>query len=330
MSYKNSNKTKIVAGVDIGGTNTVVGILDINNKIICENSFETRPEEGIDSFIIRLAGIIKTEYGKFEKKYELNGIGIAAPSVNFFNGTMESPANLNWGNVNFIELMNRHFDLPIVLLNDANAAALGEYTFGACRGMKNFIVLTLGTGLGSGIFINGKLLHGENGLAGELGHTIVEPNGRQCSCGRNGCLETYVSATGIRRSVYHFLAHSTEKSELRNINFNELTGEKISELANAGDKIASMVFEYTGSVLGKALANAVTFYNPEAIVLFGGLAESNHLLLEPTKIHFEKFLLNIYKGKVQIIKSELQNGRAAVLGACIFIKDTINNKATYI
>lgn len=330
MTDKITEKQKIVAGVDIGGTNTVFGIVDANNKIIFENSFETKPEEGVDSFINRLAHNIKSDCSKLENKYTLSGIGLAAPSANYLNGMIESPANLKWGNVNLIEMMKKYFDLPIVILNDANAAAVGEHTFGAGRGMKNFIVLTLGTGLGSGIFINGELLHGENGLAGELGHTIVDSNGRKCSCGRNGCLETYVSANGIKRSVSYFLCHSNEKSALRNISFNELTSKKISELANTNDPIALKVFEYTGEVLGKALANTVTFFNPEAIIMFGGLADADNLLLAPTSFYFEKYLLNIYKGKVQILKSELQNGRAAVLGACTFIQKTISNDLIYV
>ena len=330
MTNKILNKQKITAGVDIGGTNTALGILDNNNKIIFENTFETKPEEGVGSFVERSADIIKNGYLRLENKYELEGIGIAAPGANYISGNIESPANLNWGNINLIELLKTHFDLPIALINDANAAALGEYNFGAGRGMKNFIVLTLGTGLGSGIFINGKMLHGENGLAGELGHMIVESNGRKCSCGRNGCLETYVSAGGLKRSVFYFLSHSNEKSELRNINFSELTSKKISELAHKSDPIALKVFDFTGEVLGKAMANAVTFFNPEAIILFGGLADANGLLLDPMKQYFEKFLLNLYRGKVKILKSELQNGRAAVLGACSFIRDTINKNMIYV
>ncbi len=330
MNTKILSKQKILVGVDIGGTNTTFGIMDIENNILFEKSFQTKSEEGIDSFIERLVDLIKSEYLKLEDKYALSGIGIAAPSANYLSGTIESSANLNWGNINLIEIMKKHFDLPMALINDANAAALGEYNFGAGRGMNNFILLTLGTGLGSGIFINGKLLHGQNGLAGELGHTIIDSNGRKCSCGRNGCLETYVSAVGLKRSAFYFLCHSYEKSELRNINFKELTGKKISELAHSGDPIALKAFDFTGEILGRAMANAVTFFFPEAIILFGGLAEADSLLLDPAKFYFDKYLLNIYKGKVKILKSELQNGRAAVLGTCNFIKDSINDDMIYV
>jgi len=189
--------------------------------------------------------------------------------------------------------------------------------------MKNFIVLTLGTGLGSGIFIDGRLLYGEDGHAGELGHTTVEAMGRQCSCGRLDCLETYVSASGLKRSVFHFLSYSGEDSELRNINYNELTGRKISELALKHDPIALKAFEYTGEIFGKALANVVNIFNPEAIILFGGLVGADELLLEPTRINFEKYLLKIHRGKVRILKSQIKDGNAAVLGAYSFVKDLI-------
>ncbi len=321
MNHKITEKQEIVVGIDIGGTNTVLGIVDLENRIIFENSFKTLPQNGVEDFFYRLSDIIKKEYSNLEENYNISAIGIAAPSANYRTGMIESPANLKWGNVNLIEKMKIYFDLPIAVINDANAAAIGEHTFGIARNMKNFIVLTLGTGLGSGIFIEGNLLQGENGLAGELGHTIVDPEGRQCTCGRKGCLETYVSAIGIKRSVFSFLCNSNDKSELRNISYNELTGKKISELASKNDPIAIKSFSYTGEIFGKALANVVSYFNPEAIILFGGLADSDALLMEPTNFYFEKHLLNVYKGKVKILKSELQNGKAAVLGACSFVRE---------
>lgn len=323
MNQNLPDKKEIVLGVDIGGTNTVVAFTDLSNSILFQNEFRTEPEKGVDDFFIRLAGLIKSEYSKIKHMYSIKGIGLAAPSVNYLKGTIESPANLKWGNVNLVEMMKKHFDFPTSILNDANAAAIGEHNFGAARGMKNFIVLTLGTGLGSGIYINGNLLQGENGLAGELGHTIVEPDGRECTCGRNGCLETYVSASGLRRSVFHFLSNTNEQSELRNFSFNELTGAKITELARKQDPIALKAFNYTGEVLAKALSNVVTYFNPEAIILFGGLADSDELLLTPLNFYFEKYLLNIYKGRIKILKSELQHGKSAVLGACSYAKEFI-------
>ncbi|MDR3626517.1 MAG: ROK family protein, partial [Ignavibacteriaceae bacterium] len=242
-------------------------------------------------------------------------------------GTIESPANLKWGNINLVQMMKKYFDVPVAIINDANAAALGEYTFGAAKGMKNFIVFTLGTGLGSGIFIDGHLLYGEDGHAGEIGHTTVEAMGRQCSCGRFDCLETYVSASGLKRSVFQFLSCSNEDSELRNINYNDLTGKKISELAYKNDPIALQAFDFTGEIFGRALANVVNIFNPEAIILFGGLADADDLLLSPTNKYFEKYLLKIHKGKTRILKSQIQNGNAAVLGAYSFVKDVLRNNS---
>ena len=326
MNIDITEKKEIVVGVDIGGTNTVIAFTDFNNEILFEYGFKTEPRKGAEDFFNRLSGLIKEEYSKIKSNYILSGIGLAAPSANSIKGTIESPANLNWGSVNLIEVMKKHFDFPISILNDANAAAIGEYNYGAARGMENFIVLTLGTGLGSGIFMDGHLLQGENGLAGELGHNIIESNGRECTCGRRGCLETYVSANGLKRSVFHFLCNSNQQTELRNISFNELTGKKISELARGKDPIAIKAFNYTGKILGRALSNAVTYYNPEAIILFGGLADSDELLMNPVIFYFEKYLLNIYKGKIRIIKSELQNSNAAVLGACNYaMKSIIKN-----
>ena len=323
MKDLNIKRIKIAAGIDIGGTNTVIGFIDLDDNILSEISFETKAEKGAENFVIRIVSILKDECTKLNDNYILSGIGIAAPSATYLNGTMESAANLNWGNINIINMLKAHFNIPIALINDADAAALGEHKFGIAKDMKNFIVLTLGTGLGSGIFIEGHLLHGENGHAGELGHLAVESKGRQCSCGRYDCLETYVSAKGLIRSVFHFLSFSNAPSALREISFNELTGKKISELAHKQDPIALGAFNYTGEILGKAMANIVNIFNPEAIILYGGLAESEELLISPTNKFFENSLLNVYKGKVRIIKSQLQNGKAAVLGSYYFVKDLI-------
>lgn len=316
-------KPKITVGVDIGGTNTAIGFIDEYGNYLSGNVIPTKPEEDAEKFIIRLAGSIKILFRKFENTHSLSGIGVAAPSANYFKGTIESPSNLNWGHINFVDMMKEHFDLPVAITNDANAAALGEQTFGAAKGMKNFIVITLGTGLGSGIIIDGNILYGESGLAGELGHVIVEKNGRACKCGRSGCLETYVSATGICRTAASMLGHYNDHSELRNIAFSQFTGKIINELALKGDPIAMKAFQYTGEVLGKAIATIVACFAPESIILFGGLAEAGDLLLEPARYHFEKNLLSIYSGQVQILKSSLQEGRAAVYGASSLIANEI-------
>ena len=315
---------QIVIGVDIGGTNTNIGIVDLNNNILFEESFLTKADQGADKFSGRLAKKINGTYSKYKSRFSLEGIGIAAPGANYQSGIIESPANLKWGNVKFIELMKKHFQVPIALINDANAAALGEHQFGSAKGMNNFIVLTLGTGLGAGIVVNGNLLYGENGYAGELGHAIIEKNGRQCNCGKHGCLETYVSASGIKRTVFDLLCSSNDPSELRHMDFDNITSKMIGELGIKNDPIAVKAFNYTGEILGIALSNLVTFFDPKAIILCGGLVEADELLLKPTYSTFEKYLLNIYKGKVKIIKSRMMNGKSAVLGACSFVRENIN------
>jgi len=318
------NKDQIVCGVDIGGTNTTLGIVDFNNNILFEESFLTKPDQGAETYSRRLSRHINGAYSKYKSRYTLEGIGIAAPGANYQNGIIESPANLKWGDVKFIKLMKEHFRVPITLINDANAAALGEHQFGSAKGMNNFIVLTLGTGLGTGIVVNGHLLYGENGYAGELGHAIIEKNGRQCNCGKHGCLETYVSASGIKRTVFNLLCSSNDPSELRHLDFEKITSKMIGEMGVKNDPIAVKAFNYTGEILGIALSNLVTFFDPKAIILCGGLVEADELLLKPTFSTFEKYLLNIYKGKVKIIKSGMRNGESAVLGACSFMRDNIN------
>jgi glucokinase len=319
-------KQNMIVGIDIGGTNTAFGFLDHRNKFLYEDSFLTESNDGAEKFVQKLAKSIKEAYSNYSEQYELSGISIAAPSADYFSGYIESSANLQWKRVNLVEMMKKYFDIPIIILNDGNAAAIGEHTQGSAAGMKNFLVLTLGTGVGSGIMINGELLYGHDGHAGELGHMIIKPNGRKCKCGKFGCLETYVSANGIRRTAISLLGYYDAPSKLRNISYNDLTSLKISELAKQGDPIALKAFDYTGRILGRALSNIVTYFSPEAIILFGGLAESAELLLKPTNYYFEKYLLDIYKGKVKILKSELQNGKAAIFGACSFLLREINKK----
>ena len=223
-------------------------------------------------------------------------------------------------------MMKRNFKIPIAITNDANAAALGEYEFGLGKGLKNFIVITLGTGLGSGFIFNGRLLYSEGGLAGEFGHTIVKPEGRHCNCGRIGCLETYASANGIRRTVFELMAKYNDESKLREVPFSKITGQSINELAVKGDPIALKAFQYTGEILGKALSNLAISIVPEAIILFGGLADAGELLFEPTRKHFKKNLLKNYKGKIKILKSSVTNGLSAVLGASSLVAKEIHLK----
>lgn len=323
-------KKKVALGIDIGGTNTALGLADEQGRCLNDESFPTWAHQSFARFFERVAEKIDTILARLPQEYELMGIGVAAPAGNYYQGTIDAPSNFNWGKVELVRLMTEHYHLPVAVTNDANAAALGEMMYGQAKGMKNFIVVTLGTGLGSGIVVNGNLIYGHDGLAGELGHTIVVPGGRQCGCGRYGCLEMYVSSRGICRTVFELLAQRLDDSELRQISFNELTAEKVYEAAQREDALAREAFEYTGRILGRALADAVACFGPEVIIIFGGLAKAGPLLFEPVQRHFEDNLLHVYKGKVNIIPSVLSKCSIAVLGACALIQKEIEktNRAT--
>ncbi len=319
-------KQEVTLGIDIGGTNTVFGFVDREGNLISESSIPTNANQGAPDLFSRLYLEINQLYEKIFNDYQLKGIGIGAPNGNYYKGTVENPPNLKWGVVNIIELVNQFFDVPVAVTNDANASALGEMLFGAAKGMKNFIVITLGTGLGSGIVVNGKLVYGADGFAGEIGHTIFDPNGRMCGCRRRGCLETYASATGIKRTVMELLADSNEDSVLRSISFSDLDSKMIYSAAISGDKIALEAFEYTGKVLGIKLADAVAHTSPEAIILFGGLALAGDLIIVPAKKYMEEYLFHVFKNKVKIIPSTLAAANSAVLGASALIWNDISNQ----
>ncbi len=310
----------VTAGVDIGGTNTAVGIVDSAGRELAAATMTTDARGGVDSFARRLAALINQLCKGLPVSYSLRGIGIASPAANYRDGTIESPANLSWGTINMVALMKQFFDLPIAIANDGDAAALGEMTFGAARELDNYLVVTLGTGLGAGIVTGGVLLRGETGVAGELGHVIMEPGGRECGCGRRGCAETYVSATGLRRTVYDLLARRTAPSELRSIAFDALTGKKVYALALGGDPIACEAFQVTGAYLGRLLANVVAVLDPQAVILAGGLANAGELLLVPTRTVFEEHVLSIHKEKIDLLISSLPDGQAAVLGASHLVR----------
>jgi len=314
---------QLVVGVDVGGTNTVFGLVDRKGNMHGEGVIPTKKYPDFDQYLeelyIGIQGLLK----QVEGEYELMGIGIGAPNGNFFNGTIENAANLIWkGKVPFVEKMKRYFpSIPIIITNDANAAAIGEMIYGAARGMKDFIVVTLGTGLGSGFVANGELIYGHDSFAGELGHIVMNrtPSGRMCGCGRKGCLETYVSATGIKRTAFKLLADHIEDSEFRNIPFNELTAEMITKAALNGDPLAIEAYKYTGDMLGQALADAVTITSPEAIILFGGLAKAGKYIFEPTKKSMESHMLSNFRNKVRLLPSGIDGKNAAVLGASSLI-----------
>jgi glucokinase len=314
-----------VVGIDIGGTFTKFGIVDREGNVLAEGSISTDIDVRVEDFQKHLFDAIEKTIAPVKNNFNLRGIGIGAPNANYYQGTIESAANLPWkGVVPFTKLFSQYYPIPIVLTNDANAAAIGEGIFGGAIGMRDYIVITLGTGLGSGIVANGELIYGFNGFAGELGHIIAKPDGRQCGCGRTGCLETYASASGIKRTVFELLCNMTEKSALRDLSFHELTSERIYEEACKNDAVAVKAFEYTGAILGAKLADAVACTTPEAIFLFGGLAKSGDLLFKPVRDSFEKNLLSVYRGKIKILPSALQDKNIAVLGASALIWKELN------
>ncbi len=307
-----------VLGIDIGGTNTVFGIVDARGQVVASDSIKTRKHSNFDDYVEELhAGVMRLLKAN-EAEDKIHGIGIGAPNGNYYTGQILNAPNLPWGlEVPLAEKVSKAFNgIPVAVTNDANAAALGEMTYGAARGMKDFIMITLGTGVGSGIVVNGQLVYGHDGFAGELGHVIVKRNnGRMCGCGRAGCLEAYCSATGVARTAREFLEVRTEPSSLRDLQIEDITSKDVYDAAVAGDKLAKEIFEYTGTILGEAMADMVAFSSPQAIILFGGLAKSGELLLRPLKEAFDKSILPIYKGNTKILLSELKESDAAVLGA---------------
>lgn len=305
-----------VVGIDIGGTNTVFGIVDARGNIITSGSVKTQAytkvEEYVDAVCQNLLPLILAQGGTDKIK----GIGIGAPNGNYYSGTIEFAPNLPWkGIIQLAAMFEERLGIPTALTNDANAAAVGEMTYGAARGMKDFIVITLGTGVGSGIVVNGQLVYGHDGFAGELGHVIIRREGRICGCGRKGCLETYCSATGVARTAREFLAARTDSSLLREIPAEDIVSKDVYDAAVKGDKLAQEIFSFTGNILGEALADAIAFSSPEAIILFGGLTKSGDYIMKPVAEAIEANVLDIYKGKVKLLISELKDSDAAVLGA---------------
>ena len=306
-----------VVGMDIGGTNTVFGIVDQRGNVLATDSIKTQAyakiEDYVDAVCEKLIPLIES-MGGVEK---IKGMGVGAPNGNYYNGTIEFAPNLPWkGVIPLAALFEEKVGVPTALTNDANAAAIGEMTYGAARGMKDFIMITLGTGVGSGIVINGQLVYGHDGFAGELGHVVVRrENGRLCGCGRKGCLETYCSATGVARTAREFLVARPEPSLLRDIPAEEIVSKDVYDAAVKGDKLALDIFEFTGRILGEALSDFIAFSSPEAIVLFGGLAKSGDYIMKPIKKALDENILKIYEGKTKLLVSELKDADAAVLGA---------------
>ena len=308
-----------VIGLDLGGTNSVFGIVDNRGEIKATTAIKTQGYNTAEKYVkaaVEALHIIIEQVGGIDK---IKSMGIGAPNANYYKGTIENAANIHWakGIVPLAEMFSQALGVPVAMTNDANAAAIGEMTYGVARGMKDFIMITLGTGVGSGIVVNGQMVYGHDGFAGELGHVIMKRNnGRMCGCGRTGCLETYASATGVARTAREFLeSRAGEPSILRALDIDSITSKDVYDAAIAGDKMAKDIFEFTGNILGEALADFISFSSPEAIVLFGGLAKSGDLLMKPLKESMEKNTMPVFKGKVKLLLSELKESDAAVLGA---------------
>jgi glucokinase len=317
---------RVVAGIDVGGTHTKIGFADSEGNIFSERTLFTRDYKIFDEFIKAISNTIELMKNNIAG-IELAGIGIGAPDGNYYKGTIEFAPNLPWKeNLQIVDKLKTFYpSIPILLTNDANAAAIGEMVYGGAKGMKNFLVVTLGTGLGSGFVANGEMIYGHDSFAGELGHVIVEKEGRQCGCGRKGCLETYVSATGICRTVAELLANTILDSEFRNKEYVKFESKDIAKAAKQGDELAKRAFEVTGERLGLALANAVAITSPEAIFLFGGLAKAGDLILKPTQKAMEENMLKFWKNKVKLKLSDLQDKDVAVLGAAALAWEVINH-----
>jgi len=311
----------LAVGIDIGGTNTVFGIVDRRGNILYQGAIKTKDHPDISVYMDALHKGVSPLIDKATATGDqIKGIGIGAPNGNFYHGTIEFAPNLPWkGVIPLANLIREQFGFPVEVTNDANAAAIGEMTYGAAKGIKDFIMITLGTGLGSGIVINGQLVYGHDGFAGELGHVVVEREGRHCGCGRYGCLETYVSATGIVRTMLELLREKKTDSVMRDMKTEDITSKAICDAALEGDQLAQEAVDYTANILGMALANYIAFSAPEAIVLFGGLARAGDLLIEPTRRYMNDNVLRIWKDKVKLINSELRESDAAILGASALV-----------
>ena len=311
-----SHSKPYAVGIDIGGTNTVMGIVDTRGKVVTSSSIKTGQYIEIEDYIDAVSASLRVLMAGVGGPHMIAGIGIGAPNANYYTGNIEHAANLPWkGIVPLAELLFEKFGIPVAVTNDANAAAIGEMTYGVARGMRDFIMITLGTGVGSGIVVGGRLVYGHDGFAGELGHVKVQKGGRLCGCGNRGCLETYCSATGVARTAREFLTERDTPSSLRSLDIESITSKDVFDAAMNGDDLAREIFDYTGRIMGEAFADFVAFSAPEAIDLFGGLAHAGELLRTPIVEAMEANLLTCWKGKVKVLFSELKAADAAVLGA---------------
>ena len=311
-------ESQYVIGIDVGGQTTKLGVVDARGTVLAQTVIRTDTYSDFEPYLDELAVALNKIIADAKAEGKIRGIGVGAPNANYYTGSVDNAVNIPWGANSKIEFAKRLSEkmngLKVSLTNDANAAAVGEMTYGAARGMKNFIMITLGTGVGSGIVINGNVVYGHDGFAGELGHvTAVRHNGRQCNCGKQGCLETYASATGVARTAREWLEMTDEPSVLRSLD--KISSKDVFDAAREGDKLALRIFEFTGNILGRTFADFVAFSAPEAIVLFGGLARAKEFLAKPIMDAMNENLLSIWKGKVQLVFSQLKESDAAILGA---------------
>ena len=309
---------ELVIGIDVGGQTTKCGVIDARGTVLAQTVIRTDTYTEIEPYIAELAEALQHIIAESKAEGLIRGIGVGAPNGNYYTGEIENAVNLTWGGtkkIAFSKLLSDAMNgIPVSLTNDANAAAMGEMTYGAARGMKNFIMITLGTGVGSGIVIDGKIVYGHDGFAGELGHTCaVRNNGRLCNCGKTGCLETYCSATGVARTAREWLDMTDEPSTLRSLD--KVTSKDVYEAAKDGDKLALKIFEYTGNILGQKFADFIEFSAPEAIVLFGGLARAKDFLRDPIERSMNANVLPLWRNKVKLVFSQLKESDAAILGA---------------
>ena len=310
------DKKPYVIGLDLGGTNSEFGIVDQNANIIASTRVKTTGHGDVNQYVDDCVAALRPIIEKVGGIEKIHAMGIGAPNGNYYTGCIEFAPNLPWkGNIPLAQMFSERLGIPVRLTNDANAAAMGEMQYGVAKGMQNFIMITLGTGVGSGIVCNGQMVLGCDGMAGELGHVIVEKDGRQCGCGRKGCLECYCSATGIARTAREILEKTDKPTSLRNIPLDQIDGLAITLAAREGDAVALEIFEYTGRILGEACANFAAFSSPEAFVFFGGLSKAGDLIMNPIKKAYDENVLRVFKGKAKLLLSELDGAGAAVLGA---------------
>lgn len=310
---------KVALGIDIGGTNTAIGVVDQDGEVLSKTSIPTPKDGNVDSYVAGIASTVRGLIEDLRESVDVEGIGIGAPNANYYTGNIEQAPNLSFkGVVPLVELLKKAMPemKNIALTNDANAAAMGEMIYGGAKGMKNFVMYTLGTGVGSGLIVNGDLVYGHDGFAGECGHTMLVPGGRACGCGINGHLESYCSAGGMKRTAFELMAYyNANDSLLAEKSFKDLESKDIYDAAVKGDKIALQVFEVTGDYLARGLADTIHHTSPEAIFIFGGPTAAGDLIFEPIRKNLEKYLLPIFRGKAKILPSKLKLGDAAIVGA---------------